>query len=94
MSLLISAERRTMWAKALVTLFLAATMLMGVAGSADAAPRSKCRTNPENFSFYRGKCMTDKRIEFLKERREERREDRRDNNRGEDNHRPHGPNHQ
>lgn len=90
MSLLISAERRSMWAKVLLTLFVSATMLIGVAGSADAATRSKCRTNPENFSFYRGKCMTDKRIEFLKERRE----DRRDNNRGEDNHRPHGPNHQ
>lgn len=67
-------------AKVLTGLFLAASVLAAAPGPADAAPMSKCRNNPENFSVFRGKCMSDKRIEILKERRGGERE--------------HGPNHQ
>lgn len=52
-----------------MALFVSASLLVGIAGSADAAPRAKCRNNPENFSFYKGKCMSDKQIERIKERR-------------------------
>ena len=69
-------------AKALTALFLAASVLAGMAASADAAPMSKGRNNPENFSRFHGKCMSDKRIEKIKERRGE--------NGGEDRH---GANH-
>ena len=72
---------RTMVARVLAVLFVAASVLAGAAGTAEAAPMSKCRNNPENFEVYRGKCMSDKRIEKLKERHD---------NRGEDHH---GPNH-
>ena len=70
-------------AKALTALFLAASVLAGTAATADAAPMSKCRNNPENFSRFHGKCMSDKRIEKIQERRGE--------GGGEDHH---GPNHQ
>ena len=55
-------------ARILAALFLSASLLTAIAAPADAAPRSKCRNNPENFSFYHGKCMSDKRIEKLEER--------------------------
>lgn len=45
-----------------------AVMLVGVVGTANAAPASKCRNNPENFSKFHGKCLSDKKIERLKER--------------------------
>jgi hypothetical protein len=75
---------RATMARALAALFLAASVLAGMAGPADAARMSKCRNNAENFEVYRGKCMSDKRIERIKERR---------HHRGED-HGHHGPNHQ
>lgn len=58
----------------MLALFVSASLLAGIAGSVDAAPRAKCRNNPENFSFYKGKCMSDRQIERLKERRAERAE--------------------
>lgn len=70
--LLMRAEWRRGWARVLLALFVSASLLAGVAGAADAAPRAKCRNNPENYSFYRGKCLSDKRIEILKERRNDR----------------------
>lgn len=51
----------------LAALFLSACLLTALAAPADAAPRSKCRNNPENYSFYHGKCMSDKRIERLQD---------------------------
>jgi hypothetical protein len=72
-------------AKVLTALFLAASVLAGTAASADAAPMSKCRNHPENFSRFHGKWMSDKRIEKIKERRD---------HRGGDDHGHHGPNHQ
>lgn len=62
------ANRKEALAKVLLALFLSASVMASVAAPADAAPRAKCRTNPENFSFFHGKCMSDKRIEILKER--------------------------
>ena len=76
---------RTAAAKALAALFLAASLMAGAAASAGAAPMSKCRNNPENYSRYHGKCLSDNRIEVLKDRQDDR------GDRGEDNH---GPNHQ
>lgn len=67
-------------AKALTALFLAASVLAGTAATADAAPMSKCRNNPEKFSRFHGKCMSDKRIEKIRDRGGEGGE--------------HGPNHQ
>lgn len=67
--LLMKAEWRQTWARVLLALFMSASLLAGIASTADAAPRAKCRNNPENYSFYRGKCLSDKRIEVLKERR-------------------------
>lgn len=61
-------SRKTL-AKILTGLFLSASVLAAAPGTADAAPMSKCRNNPENFKVFRGKCMSDKRIEILKERR-------------------------
>jgi len=58
-------------AKVLTGLFLSASVLAAVPGPADAAPMSKCRNNPENFSRFHGKCLTEKRIEILKDRRAE-----------------------
>ncbi|HEX2728334.1 MAG TPA: hypothetical protein VHM16_01185 [Rubrobacteraceae bacterium] len=52
-------------AKVLLALFLSATLLIAAVGPADAAARSKCRTNPENFSFFHGKCLSDRQIERL-----------------------------
>ncbi len=65
----LSNIRRKVLAKILVILFVSATLLGSAAGAADAAPRAKCRNNPENYSFYKGKCLSDKRVEILKERR-------------------------
>lgn len=76
-------SRATM-AKVLTALFLAASVLAGAAANADAAPMSKCRNNPENFSVYRGKCMSDQRRERLEHR----------GGGGRDDHGHHGPNHQ
>ena len=59
---------RRSWARALLALFAAAILTASAAASADAAPMSKCRNNPENYSRYHGKCHSDKRIEVLKER--------------------------
>ena len=70
---------RSTMAKALTALFLAASVLAGTAAAADAAPMSKCRNNPENFSRFHGKCMSEKRTEKIRDRG------------GED---PHGANHQ
>lgn len=67
--LTMKAEWRQTWARILLALFVSASLMVGAASAADAAPRAKCRNNPENFSFYKGKCMTDKRIERIKERR-------------------------
>ena len=64
-SALTSREGR---ARILAGLFVSASLMVALAGPADAAPRSKCRTNPENFSFYQGKCMTDRNIERLQDR--------------------------
>ena len=75
MNLMLEARRQIL-AKMLVGLFVCVTLLVGVAGAADAAPISKCRNNPENFSFFRGKCMSDRQIERLQERRHHRGEDR------------------
>ncbi|HKH11978.1 MAG TPA: hypothetical protein VKA73_12635 [Rubrobacter sp.] len=61
-SALTSREGR---ARLLAALFLSASLLTALAAPADAAPRSKCRTNPERYSFFHGKCMSDKRIERL-----------------------------
>jgi len=58
-------------AKVLTALFLAASVLAGTAATADAAPMSKCRNHPENFSRFHGKCMSDKRIEKIQDRRGE-----------------------
>jgi hypothetical protein len=77
----IAATSRTTTAKALTALFLAASVLAGTAATADAAPMSKCRNNPENFSRFHGKCMSEKRIEKIQDRRGEGGAD-------------HGPNHQ
>lgn len=65
----LSNIRRKVLAKILVILFVSATLLGSAAGAADAASRAKCRNNPENYSFYKGKCFSDKRVEILKERR-------------------------
>ena len=59
------AQHKEALAKMLLILFLAASMLVAAVGPADAAARSKCRNNPENFSFFHGKCLSDKRIEQL-----------------------------
>lgn len=67
MNLTLALSRETR-AKLLATLFVSATMLVGVAGTADAAPMSKCRNNPENFKVFRGKCMSDRQIERIKDR--------------------------
>ena len=67
-SALTSREGR---ARILAGLFLSASLLMAISAPADAAPRSKCRNNPENYSFYHGKCMSDKRIEKIKEKKGE-----------------------
>jgi hypothetical protein len=56
-------------AKALTALFLAASVMAGTAAAADAAPMSKCRNNPVKFSRFHGKCLSDKRIEKIQERR-------------------------
>jgi len=56
---------RRAWARALLALFVAATLTMMAAGGADAAPMRKCRNNPEHFSHFHGKCLSDKRIERL-----------------------------
>ncbi|HET7480163.1 MAG TPA: hypothetical protein VFJ72_11670 [Rubrobacteraceae bacterium] len=64
MNAMISEHKETL-AKMLVALFLAASLLIAAVGPADAAARSKCRNNPENFSFFHGKCLSDKRIEKL-----------------------------
>lgn len=69
------ALRQETWAKLLAALFVSASVLVSVAGSADAAPMSKCRNNPENYSLYKGKCLSDKRIEILKERASHQNED-------------------
>ncbi len=53
--LLMKAEWRQTWARILLALFISASLLAGAASAADAAPR--------------GKCLSDKRIEVLKERR-------------------------
>ena len=74
-------------AKVLTGLFLSASVLAAVPGPADAAPMSKCRNNPENFSRFHGKCMSDKRIEKIQDRRGEGGGE----GGGEDRH---GPNHQ
>ena len=58
-------------AKVLTALFLAASVVAGTAAPADAAPMSKCRNTPQNYSRYHGKCLTEKRIEILKDRRGE-----------------------
>ena len=63
-SALTSREGR---ARLLAGLFLSASLMVAISAPADAAPRSKCRNNPENYSFYHGKCMSDKRIERLQE---------------------------
>lgn len=52
----------------LAALFLAATLLAGTANTADAAPASKCRNHPESYKVYRGKRMSDKKIERIKDR--------------------------
>lgn len=78
------ALRRETRAKLLAALFVSASVLVGVAGSADAAPMSKCRNNPENFEVFRGKCLSDRQIERIKDRRDDR---------GRDDHGHHGPNH-
>lgn len=70
-----SVLSREMRAKLLAALFVSASVLVGVASSADAAPMSKCRNNPENYSLYKGKCLSDNRIEILKERANHRNED-------------------
>ena len=54
-------------ARLLAALFLSASVLTALAAPADAAPRPTCRNNPQNYSFYHGKCMSDKRIERLQE---------------------------
>lgn len=74
MNAMIAAHKETL-VKLLVALFLSASLLIAAVGPADAAVRSKCRTNPENFSFYHGKCLSDKRIEILKERANHQNED-------------------
>lgn len=56
---------RRAWARALLALFVAATMMAMAASGADAAPMRKCRNNPENFDRYHGKSLSDKRIERL-----------------------------
>ena len=58
-------------AKLLAGLFLSASLMVAISVPADAAPRSKCRNNPENYSFFHGKCMSDKRIEKIKDRRDD-----------------------
>lgn len=59
---------RRSWARALLALFATAILMASAAASADAAPMSKCRNDPENYGRYHGKCLSDKRIEVLKER--------------------------
>ncbi len=49
-------------------MFVSAVLLVAAAGAADAASRSKCRNDPENYSMYHGECLSDKRIEQRKER--------------------------
>lgn len=60
-------SRKTM-ARVLTGLFLSASVLAAAPGPADAAPMSKCRNNPENFSRFHGKCMSEKRIEKIRNR--------------------------
>jgi hypothetical protein len=64
-SALTSREGR---AKLLAGLFLSASLMVAVAAPADAAPRAKCRNNPENYSFYKGRCLSDNQIERIKDR--------------------------
>lgn len=63
-------------ARVLAALFVSASLMAGVAGAADAAPVKFCKRNPENYSFYKGKCLSDKRIGILKERANAERETR------------------
>ena len=63
-----SDTQRQTRARILAFMLVSAVLLAAVAGTADAASRSKCRNNPENYSMYHGKCLSDKRIEQLKER--------------------------
>ncbi len=65
---ILSEARRGTWAMLFAALFVTATLLVSVAVPADAASRAKCRNHPENFSFFHGKCLSDKRIERIKER--------------------------
>jgi hypothetical protein len=65
---ILSDAHKQAWARILMTLFVAATLLVSVAGSAQAVPAKVCKRHPENFSFFHGKCLSDKRIEVLKER--------------------------
>lgn len=59
------AFRRETRAKLLAALFVSASLFVGVAGTADAAPMIKCKRNPENFKVFRGKCLSDRQIERL-----------------------------
>jgi hypothetical protein len=65
---ILSDTQRQTWARVLALVFVSAVLLVAAAGAADAASRSKCRNDPENYSMYHGKCLSDKRIEQLKER--------------------------
>ncbi len=62
---ILSDAQRQVWAKVLAGAVLSASLLISAAGAADAAPRAKCRNNPENYSFFHGKCLSDQRIERL-----------------------------
>ena len=66
MNLLADGGRQTR-SRVLATLFVAASLLAAASNPADAAPARKCRNNPENYSFYHGKCLSDNRIEQLTE---------------------------
>ena len=79
---ILSDAHRESRSKMLAVLFVSATMLMAAAGAVEAAPRAKCRHNPENFAFFHDKCLSDKRIEQLKERAHHRGEDHQEDHHG------------
>ena len=58
-------EGRQTLARMLLALFVTVSLMLTALAPADAAPRAKCRNHPENFSFFHGKCLSDKKIERL-----------------------------
>jgi hypothetical protein len=44
--------------------FVYASLIVGAAGDVDATPVEFCKRSPDNYSFYKSKCLSDKRVEL------------------------------